>query len=532
MKPKYLPIVLCFLVSGIYAQVPLIQFDNYTPEWVHMTVDSTDITATNPYGTNQIYIKESLIDGNDLYIVYNFGVFFPRYQGAYIEKLNLFTGKRVWVNYYNFSNNDNKMELVSDIYINDEHQLEILGYRPIEQGSYINRFSRRTYNTDNGSLIEHQFTEPVDNSSCNIAVDSYSFKTNIFPYGENYQFLSTAQLNAMNIENKEELFNFIFDKNTHNVSKDYLQIENELEVVSFLGFKLINQDTILSIQINFETNPTYINYFIELYDRDMNSLLRKELPELERDHIRYIKYADSEYFIMEQGLDSIHGDIIYLYDIEGNLIHEYHLLLEDSLRAFSTKITRLDNGSFLVVAHTEWLKKGNYDDLVFLQLHLDGRIETKKRIKMLPVDYSYSPHFIYEVDSGDIVIGGVHGYKKFYSSENPKPGLYGQWPEWIRFSADDLDLATGIGQHEKLNLDQYVLSPNPSIDNITLKFEEHMDNVNIKIYNTIGELVHMQETNNKTIDIPIDHLISGVYTITIDNKYGRHVMQNKRFIKI
>jgi hypothetical protein len=61
----------------------------------------------------------------------------------------------------------------------------------------------------------------------------------------------------------------------------------------------------------------------------------------------------------------------------------------------------------------------------------------------------------------------------------------------------------------------FILSPNPATDFVTVNFPEKLNNGNVKIFNTVGEMVYSVKRVSGIITIDVSKLISGTYIIQV-----------------
>ncbi|MCF6185277.1 MAG: T9SS type A sorting domain-containing protein, partial [Bacteroidales bacterium] len=71
--------------------------------------------------------------------------------------------------------------------------------------------------------------------------------------------------------------------------------------------------------------------------------------------------------------------------------------------------------------------------------------------------------------------------------------------------------------------------PNPADNEITIKFTKNIENVKIKIFNSLGQIVYSSNTKNDFEKIDISKFTSGIYLISILN--NQYVYTKKIVIK-
>ncbi len=98
---------------------------------------------------------------------------------------------------------------------------------------------------------------------------------------------------------------------------------------------------------------------------------------------------------------------------------------------------------------------------------------------------------------------------------------------WI---AEIGDVGVGITELTK-NETSFSLYPNPTQNNITLLFKNSSENENkeIKVYNQIGQVILIQQSNDTKMVLNLSTLSKGIYTISITSKNKNYEV--KKFIK-
>jgi len=73
--------------------------------------------------------------------------------------------------------------------------------------------------------------------------------------------------------------------------------------------------------------------------------------------------------------------------------------------------------------------------------------------------------------------------------------------------------------------------PNPAIDQLNIVVRDVQEELVLKVYSSLGDLVYEKAINSSIYDqINIDHLPSGMYQTVLLNK--NRVLQNEKFIKV
>ena len=78
--------------------------------------------------------------------------------------------------------------------------------------------------------------------------------------------------------------------------------------------------------------------------------------------------------------------------------------------------------------------------------------------------------------------------------------------------------AIGINEINIAGNNYITLFPNPAQNNLNIQISIDIKNAELKIYNQLGQIEkRITNINNKNISVEIDHLINGVYFVTIQN---------------
>ena len=160
---NYLTLLLFLTVTTtIFGQLTPISFDNANYNWVHVAIDSTKIGVNGLDGKNHLfyfsneeplrhkgYLYNSLVNGQ------NAG------SGAFIEKIDLETGKALWKSFYDLTNSKEN-EYPSTLKISNQGKLQVVGYRntvknfiPIPGVWTKGLPVVREYDSNTGSLLQY-----------------------------------------------------------------------------------------------------------------------------------------------------------------------------------------------------------------------------------------------------------------------------------------------------------------------------------------------------------------------------------------
>lgn len=532
MKNLLLIVILLSGLKGISQDhIRPILFNDITPLWQHLVVDSSRLDDEKLLGTKHLkaFAKPLILGDSIGYFIY---VDQSEYlQGAYIEKVDLNNGIRLWSNVFNMSDSG-KREFPVYISINDNGELEVLCMRNTLEDFYLlwseGQLAIRHYDIQNGQLLDHIY---VDDNNLSESDKLHFFPGNIrfYPIGDKYIYF-TPYL--------EPLFTSyfkVFDSNA------ILQNSDSLKRDSFY--------------ISSETGPPYLTKEGKLiyYRHSFKQWLLDSIKAENYDSMRFIV----DYYEFNDGLDSL-----FSIDLSDYFPYNWEISLtveeDDFLRVLCKDSTNFDRDRSAFVFFD---KEGEYIET----LDFGGKSLNNKFIAKLP---NSNNHLVFENhnDSGgenksfDILIsdgkGNLNKIKEISFTDNrgfdikkidilkngivlvsfklytPDPDHKGSSLNSIievaAFKIEDLGIVSTIEEEPSNNIALSIF-PNPSKDKVMLRVSEILQGV-ITIYDYIGKKILVDHINSNEKEIDIRNLPNGIYSISICTIKGDIVL-SKQFVK-
>ncbi len=528
MKKYFAIIILVVLSQFLFAQEWLeLEFENYTPKWSHVAIDSTRMPDDNNIA-GHVHFPKFIVKNNIIYGVY----FIPLYEGGFIEAIDTDTGASLWSDKHDLTTQDRR-EYTNSIFFDAEGNLELLGFRKYKNKvtGVERKFSRRLYDADDGTLIEHVYAENEDTLSP-IVISNEFFIPEFFRDidSDNYQFLSGDHRNWGKVDSISAC-SFIFDKNGHIIDKSYKSF-GDPDLPSYIIPYIVGEamDSIYLILADVSDDFDYDTYYI--LDRQLNVLSKKEETTSRNDPIFKgvsSKRVDNHNFIYEW---DIHNSFkrFYLIDIFRNRIDSCDIPFPENKKFLFTQMTKLNDGSYLIVLNTYNRIKGMQNSISFYRWRIGEEVELLRTINhKLPNHYMQGDE-VFEMPNGDILFCGKHHFVTFKSNGSIAKTHNGGWYQWICFPAADIGLTTDVADLETNLDDLFVIYPNPTQNGLNIKLKKSISGI-VQISNKKGEMILEVELNNsleKNVDI--SKLPPSIYTVNIISKDIKS--KPKKFVKI
>ena len=512
-----------------------ISFKGYTPKWIHTSIDSSvigiDLGGIVLNGYNNIaWAKLPLISYPFAYIVHERVA--TASEGAFIEKLNLNTGKVSATAYYDLRNNDQK-EIPAYRYFNDRGELEILNFRKNDTFPYIWAyavFSSFRFDTSDLSLNEHVYGDGSDSLTKILRVSGGENITNrsIYPYANNqyyyfsYGFPTYYELRCSWLDEKG------YEVKDTSIVRKMPFIPNNRNTYTSKAFR-ISKDSfmIFNYAIN-EKGDTSLGYF-EYMDRNLNSIGLYDITnDLNTEWLYYPVIVNDENVVLraeewldEYGLKKKYHYIVY--NNAGELIEKIPVVGPNGNNIALHRILTLKNNKGVLLFATD------HDEQIFYIMKSDGKggLNTIKQLRFLPEPHFFIPRHITELDNGDILVYGRQGYYEF----NPNRKYIGVAYNWILFDAKDLGLiSSNMDVADKEN-QQFKIYPNPAKDELTISFQHPSSGV-IQVVTTSGETIlkkRFDQRNDFLLDI--SEFNAGIYHMRFLSDDENTIYEVQSFVK-
>ena len=524
MKSKQiLPVYfLVFLPFIIFAQInPPIEFEDYTPVWQHIIIDSSSISSQSD-GMDVFFQTHFLLDETGLYAICSYSEYG---NGAFLEKINTITGDQLWSNFFDERNND-KYEYLDSYYFNGDN-IELLCLRDKKNNPVFNKenkFSRWEFDKKSGEVNEHHYASFQDTTS---PVLIYNFANNgiLQRLNENRYYYIPRKSEYIQECDSCDILIYLLNKygKLLSTSKIYNLPKEREDIIKRINFaKKISDDTVLLFQKNLLAfdDTSKRNYYINFVDSSFNLIHSKKLEGIDYIQNKYsgaeFGYADEKHiFIIGNDEENIESDL-YIYDGQANFKKKYDIVTPDGQDMVSVKIIKLQDGSFLLAGTTFSREKDKDYYLVFYKLDENLSLHFLKKFKVVPKDNYLYTRNLAQLSNGDILLSGRHQYNKF-TPDGKFWSVKGYWETWLYFKAEDIGLTTAtkdvpVGYNIKI-------FPNPNHGKFTISIPSIKEQELI-ISNIYGQKVYYKKGVDNDITINLNYLPPGIYFATLKSNKG------------
>jgi len=508
-----------------------IVFDNYTPKWQHLFVDSSRLSDSMYLGTTHLWyigLNPIVVDSTAYFLL---GDKSEDYQGAYIEKININSGDVIWSNVYGLSNSD-KQEFPSFYYINDNDNLEILNFRNIMKKEEYFPFnwtkaqlSKREYSCKNGMIVSHSYNKHILLQSEILKIFYGSNK--IFPVcSTEYLYIYPYKKNNFKYALKFFNKNIILTKMdtiirtciSQGYSRQSIYLLNKNTIIT--GRHMHNQTLLDSMkQENFDSSKYLLDFYTSSFESINTVDITRNFPynwviEIQQPENNFIKILCKDSI----NIPFVRPYLAYLYfDKQGNLIETIDF--KNKYVSGKIKINKLPNQQGAIIVNDKSYKKnkkieisktdgnGNIEIIKTLMFE-DERNFYIDAIKILDNNTLLIWYDIIKVNASKIIINSINGV----------------------LAIDNLGL---VNNQNKINYKQssIKLYPNPVKSYLSLEFEDRLSG-KIEIFNLTGQLVKKEIIIDSYIHkVELNNLKEGVYLIKIVNKKNE-IIYKKKFVKI
>lgn len=557
MKLRLTLISICFTLSILSAQqdcvyVPL-EFDDITPEWRHLSIDSNyiDLNFDPPggtfdydyyYGTRQVlWDRGSFVIDEHLYSISqnSHGL---DYAGVLIEKINVNDGSLVWQTANDptrvtFREKPTAIEVDGNILrlrgvYTDRHLIAgLAGGR--QEGAYF----IREYDMETGALL-HYHAPPLSDSTHMMASTRddnfyYRDRNTIEHYevhlrfrGPNYKIRS-GHIRRFTSDSLGQLLSG--PDTIHEMAYQDIEIQESRRGRTLLetpegNFILAESVSPKDTTLHPRTGQ------ISLFDKDFNTLKVVDLAGL-YGSFGYIdiESADDEKFVLQlchnEDFDAIGcpESRFIIMDHELNIIRAIKGDFEE--RVFSRKDDFTLDGQ-LVWAYNE--PGHNWPTRITLyQENAAGTTEPIKQFyfKQFPY-YNGTVNKIIQLPDGDLLMRIWHGCTSATSS-----GIVQSYNEWFRFAAEDIQLLSSTEEISSIETPTHILFPNPTVNELTIRTANPMGG-SISIHGINGKIMQQIEIMHGTeATLKLEGLPAGAYVLRYHDT-DQNTFWREKFIKL
>lgn len=515
MKKLFL-LILIFqnLIFNAQDHIKPINFDNYSPLWQHLVVDSTRLDDTINNGTKHlINWGKTLIVGDSIgYFVYIDQT--KNLQGAYIEKINFKTGALLWHNVFNIETSGER-EYPSSVYLNDNGNLEILCFRNIQE-SFISLWTKaqisiRKYNSNNGELLSHNYNH--NNLTTDEELLFFPGKANIFPAPSKSYYYCTKDIGGSSTIYALKEFN----QDANLIQIDSLERYTKYPFGTSQSWIKYRRDTLIQarhmhmqnplkpfIQENYDTFEFWVDLYSSTFDSLNSYNLSNDLPYnwsiiLNYDKAGYLKIISQDSIYV----DNDYTAFVY-FDMQGNYYET------------------LDYGKNLP-ANILSAKLPNQDGFLLINRVIDSDINNKRIIEISKSDgqgnieliktLSFEGGRYFSIQALDILKNNTILLGLALWVPDPDKAGTSISKILIIVAIDGNELGLVNTQNEITKIDDIIIYPNPAKDIITIEFPSIFSG-SIDIIDILGSKIKTGFIKNQhKQNIDVSSIRSGVYFI-------------------
>ncbi len=548
------------IVSTIDAQLKCdyeaITFQNVTPLWRHLTIDSSIIGYTDTTATNQQFYQDgmehlsfdagSFVEGGYLYTLTE-NMIDHDISSAVIEKVDLETGKLEWQIIEDIRTEPYREVVLQTSVVDD--QFIVYGVREDQPDSSSTHtvnfygqlegvYYRKVYDLHTGERLA-SFT-PSDTDSLKAIINfsalspssrghffsedsliHFTDRRNFFPDGRGFYLTkNVVDSNGYAISGPDTVVVGRFSDRPH--VEAVINRRKTLYLTEEETFLHIEQ---YSPEVGFD--HTFEAILTE-YDQDFNVIREVDLKELGLDVFSQISIAEiSKEYIVVKGCYNLQNssfiicdDFFMLLDRDFNLIYEAHLDGYDGFVNNGT-VNLFPDGRIYYANRNLNFTEGGFSDFEVWEVTEDGEDQLVRRVQLSIPDWGGFIQHLFVLEDGDLLIQFTHSC--FVD------GRKNSWhPEWFRFDIEEFLDRTST-EDQLLTDRDLIISPNP-VDILL-----HIDNKSdlqglVEIYDIDGRLIESNELNQPELTFETGAFSPGLYTLRLLNENGISIV--RKFVKL
>lgn len=533
-----------------------IDFEDITPEWRHLTIDSSIIGYTDTTGIRQTFYQDGmqhllLDDGSFIHEGYLYSLveidIDRDVSGAVIEKIDLETGELMWQIVEDIRTAPYREQVFHAEVV--DGQLLVYGLRQeflhsqdtsfgLFERALLGFYYRKTYDIDTGAKIS-EFTPPIDDS---LAIGIVKLPKVTHNYFSKDSLVNFFDKRNFEVGSGYNLTRSVIDTNGHLVGKEDTVVvgrfSDRIILDAFIPeepqLTLTPENTYLYIE-NYSPREDVDETFegiISEYDRDFN-LLREvdiksfgltefsqlEILEVTEDRILFTGCTNGSLGFSISPCD----EFFFILDRAFNLIREFYIADNElsSQRTINSHIK-------LIGKDNVYIFNPIFEDVgqSLLELYTatdEGNVELVNQVTITEPEWVGFVDKFFVMDDGDILMRFTHSC---YIDGDKR-----SWhPEWFRIDKADFLGTTSTDDLSDAGYIPITISPNPVAKQLTIELKEVLDG-KIEIHDMTGrQMMSHQILQNRMIELPIAEYSPGTYLLTVTAKNGKKAV--RKFVKI
>ncbi len=558
MRKSLLQLCIIFYILPLQSQIcdyVAIGFEDITPAWRHLTIDSTIIGYTDTAGFRQTFYPDgmehlsveegSFVNGNYLYSLVKSRID-RDVSGAIIEKIDLETGELKWKIIEDLRTLTHREEIFQAGIVDEK--FVIYGFRDAQADSIytdIANFERQlegVYFRKEYDLITGEKLLDYTPSDEDTLIQSIQ-KTRDFAYTS---FFLDSLVTFQDKRNFEVGKGFNLTRTVYD-SNGYLKTKEDTVVAGRFSDRLL-LDGIIQDRPRFTFTPENTYLYIEHYypKEDVNHSFEGILTEYDKDFNRlrevdvktfgFTEFSHLEVFEVTSDRILLHGCSDLTLGFNQWPCEEFYLLLDRSfnlISRFYIANNQLDLQRTLrrhvgIVGDRVYVFNPIFEDVgpSYLELYRSNELGTLDLLKRVSLTTSEWVGFVdkfFVLEDGDILMRFTHSC--FVNGDKKS------WhPEWFRIDTADFLGTTSTDEVSVSDAYSITISPNPAEEQLTLELDEAREG-KIEIRDMTGRLMMSQNIGqSKVIQLSIADYNIGTYLLTITGKDGEKTV--RQFVKI
>lgn len=447
-------------------------FKDFTPKWAHVTRDSS--YKSDLYnGINHLFfpvLSSELYTENQSINVYNY--FYELWSGFLIEKIDLETGKTIWIRKVDLTNNDRK-EYCYHYGLDSNNDLLLLSYRSVDSLTGLvwsrAKVAQRKYDFNTGREL-YYYAPPLDQDSLyprtSFNYDFYQIYPaenggyfHILPDGDSIEYIQIINQ---------------FDKYGSKLSTRSLSCPKRYKWYSNSGL-FYTQAKFAKFASSYNSSPSrVVNYsepfemVFDFYNDSLQWVRRLDLhnklgpyysinPLVYDDYI-WIARVDS--VDIEKGIPGVMKSV--KVDYQGNIISQIRMNRVPFIHSESYCRLKDDQGHLVVRCLDERISNPSNPYVLEFTLLQDG--SEPKLLKRISLKDYYAMIYsrVRQLENGDIVLLGKYALRKEMAFDQNKSSF-------ITISIPSSDLGLQVGIREEQYEKTVQLEPNPANEQVVFR---------------------------------------------------------------
>lgn len=521
-----------------------IEFIDLKPLWTYVAYDSTIVGDScdgfNFFSNLPLNGYNNISDGKYLYrVLYRKGKSQP--NGTYIEKVEIETGSRIWVDYYGvgktsnaefarllFIDNDNNLVVISQIYPEDPVESDFrlgFGYKGM-------LLTKRVYHSETGELLEYFRPDFTDVNLLNTDYSAYLQIAHFYQLGKNPDSLLYLYYEAGDNQFKPLLKGRKIKIQSYEYESQAVSLDYKYDkVFSFPKPLRISDSLYLTLEVIESENKLVLRFF----NQDFVFIKESVSKSLDLENVTFLNLEDVDVTSGKvlisyepknlSGIDNPTNQFL-IFDWDANLVNKIQLPFASYNKY---PVMSWKDGKFIIGNNQVISAQGAILDS-FELLCEDNETLIPYRSFKIKDPKRYLSYFTVLWEDNEKVLINARQSALIESGIFLQQDIHASGQILMMLNKMDLGLISNVAENNSVRK-QLVLSPNPAQEFLRIQFDCKHTGI-IQIWNTDGRIMREYFLDEDSAFISIMELPAGMYYITFKDKYGLYVKQSVKFIKI